>query len=63
MKLQILVSEKNLVTFLRDFFALFLPLSREYVRDDVKSVLRIFSAHNKNNCRNPTVGTLIKLKL
>ena len=32
-------------------------------KDDVKSVLRILSAHNKNNCRGPTVGILIKLKL
>ena len=34
-----------------------------HVKGDVKSVLRILSAHNKNNCRSPTVGILIKLKL
>ena len=34
-----------------------------YFKGDVKSVLRILSAHNKNNCRGPTVGILIKLKL
>ena len=32
------------------------------LKDHVKSVLRIFSAHNKNNCRDPTVGILIKLE-
>ena len=29
-------------------------------KDDVKSVLRIFSVHNKNNFGDPTVGILIK---
>ena len=32
-------------------------------KDDVKSVLRIFSAHYENNCLDPTVGILIKFKL
>ena len=31
-------------------------------KDHVKSVLCIFSAHNKHNCRDPTVGILIKLE-
>ena len=31
-------------------------------KDHVKSVLRIFSAQNKNNCWDPTAGILIKLK-
>ena len=26
------------------------------VENAVKSVLGIFSAHNKNNCRNPSLG-------
>ena len=29
---------------------------------DVKTVLRTISAHNKNNCRDPTVEILFKLK-
>ena len=33
-----------------------------FIKDHVKSVLRISSAHNKNNCRGPTVGILIKLE-
>ena len=33
------------------------------IKDNVKSVLHMLSAHNKNNCRDPTVGILIKLKL
>ena len=33
-----------------------------FIKDHVKSVLRISSAHNKNNCRDPTVGILIKLE-
>ena len=32
------------------------------IKDDVKSVLRILSARNKNNSRGATVGILIKLK-
>ena len=37
-------------------------ISSENFKDHVKSVLRISSAHNKNNRRDPTIGILIKLE-
>ena len=37
-------------------------LHNEKFKSHVKCALRIFSAHNKNNCRDQTVGILIKLK-
>ena len=46
-----------------DFLTIYKPYKQFVFKDHVKSVLRIFSAHNKHNCRDPTVGILIKLKL
>ena len=32
------------------------------VKDNVNSLLRIFTAHKKNNCQDATVGILIGIK-
>ena len=39
------------------------PIETQSIKDDVKSVLRVLSAHDKNNCWDTAVGILIKLKL
>ena len=36
------------------------PIETQSIKDDVKSVLRILSAHDKNNCWDTAVGILIK---
>ena len=54
---------------MRSFYAQYLMkrkhqniLFKKYIEDDVKSVLHILSAHNKNNSQGATIGILIKLK-
>ena len=36
------------------------PIETQSIKDDVKSVLRVLSAHDKNNCWDTAVGILIK---